>query len=135
MNQRNLWDDIKEGAQEGFEVLKEEMVKLTQELEKHGKIIKKKMDLSSIQRKVHQGFSLLGSRLYELFEEGKEKTTLNDPEILKIISDIKGYKAEVEAIEDEIDKIREARGEKAESENDSKGRGASGGKTSSRSSR
>jgi hypothetical protein len=134
MSQRNLWDDIKEGAQEGFEVLKEEMVKLTQELEKHGKIIKKKMDLSSIQRKVHQGFSLLGSRLYELFEEGKEKTIVNDPEILKIISDIKGYKAEVEAIEDEIDKIREARGEKAESENDAKDGGASGGKTSSRSS-
>ncbi|MBN2224646.1 MAG: hypothetical protein JW765_08235 [Deltaproteobacteria bacterium] len=134
MNQRNLWDDIKEGAQEGFEVLKEEMVKLTQEIEKHGKIIKKKMDLSSIQRKVHQGFSLLGSRLYELFEEGKEKTIVNDPEIIKIISDIKGYKSDVEAIEDEIDKIREARGEKAESENDSKDGGTSGGKTSSRSS-
>ena len=54
------------------------MVKLTQELEKHGKIIKKKMDLSSIQRKVHQGFTLLGSRLYELFEEGKEKTEGGD---------------------------------------------------------
>ncbi len=107
MNQRNLWEEIKEGAQDGFEVFKEEMAKFTQELEKQGKIIKKRMDLSSIQRKVHQSFTLLGSRLYELTEEGKEKTVLKDPEILKLISDIKEYKAQVEAIEDEIMKIRE----------------------------
>ncbi len=72
MNERNLWEEIKDGAREGFEVLKEEMVKLTLELEKQGKIIKKKMDLSAIQRKVHQGFSTLGSRVYELSEEGKQ---------------------------------------------------------------
>jgi hypothetical protein len=134
MNQRNLWEEIKEGAREGFEVMKEEMVKLTQELEKQGKIIRKKMDLSAIQRKVHQSFSLLGSRMYELFEEGKEKTIANDPEILKTVSDIKSYKAEVEAIQDEIDRIREAGGEKAASDTDTKARGASGDKTSSRSS-
>ena len=117
MNQSNsnLWEDIKEGAREGFEVLKEEMGKLTQEVEKQGRIIKKKMDLSAIQRKVHQGFSLLGSRLYELFEDGKEKTIVTDPEILKTISDIKGYKAEVEAIEEEIDRIREEGTEKPKS--------------------
>jgi hypothetical protein len=107
MEKPNLWEDIKVGAREGLEVLKEELSKVTQELEKHGKIIKKKMDLSSIQRKVHQSFARLGSRLYELVEEGNEKTVLKDPEILKTIADIKVYKAEVEAIEDEIIRIKE----------------------------
>ncbi len=130
MKESDLWEDIKEGAREGFEVLKEEMGKLTQEVEKQGRIIKKKMDLSAIQRKVHQGFSLLGSRLYELFEDGNEKSVLTDPEILKIISDIKGYKADVEAVEDEIDRIREEGTEKAKSETAGKaGKSSSGPKT------
>jgi hypothetical protein len=131
MNQTNLWEEIKEGAREGFEVLKEEMVKLTQELEKQGKIIKKKIDLSAIQRKVHLSFSQLGSRLYELFEEGKQGAIVNDPEILKIISDIKGYKAEVEAIEDEIDRIREEGAEKPKSGADKPGETTAGEKKNS----
>jgi hypothetical protein len=107
MNQRNLWEEIRDGAREGLEVFREEMIKLTHEFERHGRLIKRKMDLSAIQRKVHLGFSLLGSRFYELIEEGKEKGVVTDPEIVKIISDIKGYKAEVEAIEAEIERIRE----------------------------
>jgi hypothetical protein len=107
MNQRSLWEEITEGAREGLEVFKEEMIKLTHEFERHGRLIKKKMDLSTIQRRVHLGFSMLGSRLYELIEEGKEKAIITDPEIVKILSDIKEYKAEVEAIEAEIERIRE----------------------------
>jgi DNA-binding Lrp family transcriptional regulator len=135
MSPQNLWEDIKEGARGGFEVLKEEMGKLTQELEKQGKIIKRKMDLSAIQRRVHQSFSQLGSRLYELFEEGKEKTIVTDPEIVKIIADIKGYKVEVESIEEEIDRIRETGTEKTKSDEDPKAGAGSTGETSSHTSR
>lgn len=130
MNQRNLWEEIKDGAREGFEVLKEEMSKLTLELEKQGKIIKKKLDLSAIQRKVHQGFSMLGSRTFELFEEGKQNTIPSDPEILKGVSNIKGYKVEVEAIQEEIDRIREESGSGEGPGPDSKAGPASDGKTS-----
>jgi hypothetical protein len=131
MTQRTLWEEIKDGAREGFEVLKEEMSRLTLELEKQGKIIRKKMDLSAIQRKVHQGFSMLGSRLFELFEEGKQNTIPVDPEILKIVSDIKGYKAEVEAIQDEIDRIREEGGHGGGHDTDTKAGPTPGGKTPS----
>jgi hypothetical protein len=131
MNERNLWEEIKDGAREGFEVLKEEMGKLTLELEKQGKIIKKKMDLSAIQRKVHQAFSTLGSRVYELSEEGKQDTIANDPEILKTVSDIKGYKAEVEAIQEAIDRIREEGGSDAGPDTDTKTGTTSDSKTSS----
>lgn len=134
MNERTLWEEIKDGAREGFEVLKEEMAKLTLELEKQGKIIKKKMDLSAIQRKVHQAFSTLGSRVYELSEEGKQDTIANDPEILKTISDIKGYKAEVEAIQEAIDRIREEGGSDAGPDADTKTGTTSNRKTSSGSS-
>ncbi|MBN1571777.1 MAG: hypothetical protein JW984_01135 [Deltaproteobacteria bacterium] len=108
---KDLWDEIKKGAAEGFEVLKEEMGKLTKELERHGKIVKKKMDLSSIQRKVHQSFTQLGGRAYELIEDGKESTILTDAEFTDIVARIKQYKKDVESIEAEIETIKKS-GEK-----------------------
>ena len=109
---RDLWEEIKKGAAEGFEVLKEEVGKLTKEVEKQGKIVKKKMDLSSIQRKVHQSFTHLGSRAYELTEGGKGDIQ-NDAEFADIIARIKQYKKEVKAIEAEIEKIKKSGGESA----------------------
>ena len=103
---KDLWEEIKKGAAEGFEVLKEEVGKLTKELERQGKIVKKKMDLSSIQRKVHQSFTQLGGRVYELIEEGKEGTVLEDAEFKDIVAKIKQHKKDVESIEAEIENIK-----------------------------
>lgn len=105
---KDLWEEIKKGAAEGFEVLKEEVGKLTKEVEKHGKIVKKKMDLSSIQRKVHQSFTQLGSRAYELVEEGNQGKIPDDVEFADIIARVKQYKKEVKEIEAEIEKIKKS---------------------------
>ena len=102
-----LWDDIKKNAVEGFEVLKHEMGKFSKQVESQGKIIKKKIDLSSIQRKVHQGFTKLGSLIYEKIEDGKETAFFSDPDVKAVIEEIKGYKNEVDEIETEINSIKE----------------------------
>ncbi|MBN1881832.1 MAG: hypothetical protein JW885_06625 [Deltaproteobacteria bacterium] len=102
-----LWEDIKTNAVEGFGVLKDELGKLSKQVESQGKILRKKIDLSTIQRKVHQGFTKLGGLVYEHIEDGKETAILTDPDVKAAIEEIKGYKAEVDAIEKEISSIKE----------------------------
>ena len=104
--ENELWEKIKKDAAEGFEILKGEVAKFTKELEKHGKVVKKKMDLSSIHRKLHQNFTQLGSRVYELVEDGKQENIQNDSEFVDIVSKIKELKAEVDAIEGDIEDIK-----------------------------
>ena len=105
MPEKNLWEDIKKGTVEGFETLKDEFSKFAKEVEKQGKIVKKKFDLSAIQRKVYQNFTELGKRTYELSEE-KKTDILNDETVSTILSSINALKKEVKDIEKEIDKIR-----------------------------
>jgi|GEM_PF-1790250 len=112
----DLWDDIKTNAVEGFEVLKEELGKLSKQVESQGKILKKKIDLSSIQRKVHQGFTKLGGLVYELVEDGKEGAVFSDDDVKATIEVIREYKSEVDAIEKEINSIKETRGDQSEPE-------------------
>jgi hypothetical protein len=103
---KELWEKIKKDALEGFEILKGEVAKFTKELEKHGKVVKKKMDLSSIHRKLHQNFTQLGSRVYELVEDDQQDKIQEDSEFADIVSKIKELKTEVEAIEVEIENIK-----------------------------
>jgi len=110
----DLWDDIKTNAVEGFEVLKDELGKFSKQVESQGKILKKKIDLSSIQRKVHQGFTKLGSLVYEQIEDGKEATVFSNSDVKATIEEIKGYKAEVDAIEKEINTIKTKMGDQPE---------------------
>lgn len=111
-----LWDDIKTNAVEGFEVLKDELGKLSKQVESQGKILKKKIDLSSIQRKVHQEFTKLGSLIYEQIEDGKQAVVFSDPDVKATIEEIKGYKVEVDAIEKEINAIKSHMGDQPEPE-------------------
>ena len=108
MEEKNLWGDIKRGASEGFGALKEELSKVAREIEKQGRIVKKKIDLSSTHRLVNHGFTRLGARIYELTEEGKSQNILKDDVVSSIISQINGHKKEVKQIEEEIDKIKKA---------------------------
>ena len=92
MEGKNLWGDIKRGASEGFGAFKVEVSKVAREIEKQGRVIKKKMDLSSIQRLVNQSYTRLGARIYELTEEGKSQDILKDEVVSSIISQINGHK-------------------------------------------
>ncbi len=106
MEEKNLWEDIKKGASEGFSALKVELSKFAREIEKQGRVIKKKMDLSSTLRLVNQSYTRLGARIYELTEAGKSQDILKDELVSSIISQINDHKKDVKKIEKEIEEIK-----------------------------
>jgi hypothetical protein len=106
MTDKKTWDDIKQKGLKGFDVFKSEFSKVTKEFQKQGSIVKKKMDHSSLQRMIQQNYTRLGSRVFELVEQGKKGALGTDGEVSSIIDQITAHKEEAEKLLDEIEKIR-----------------------------
>ncbi len=94
------WELIKKGAEEGLEVLKEGVSVAS----KTSKILKKEVELSSIQIHVRKAFIRLGSLAYEFHSEGGEDI-YGDEEVKGLIAQIEGHKHKVRKIETEIETI------------------------------
>jgi len=110
-----LWDMIKKGAEEGLEALKEGVAIIVAEAEKQSKILRKKMELSSIQNSVRKTFLRLGSAVYDIHQRG-EREVFSEADVKGLIDQIEGYKARVREIELEIEAIKKEEGAKAPSE-------------------
>jgi hypothetical protein len=106
-----LWDGIKKGAEEGLEVMKEGMNLFMAEAGKQGKIIKKRVELSSLQNSVRKNFICLGSSLYDLHSRG-ETHVLEEDRVKELIAQIDGYKKRVREIELEIETMKQEEGSK-----------------------
>jgi hypothetical protein len=115
-----LWDMIKKGAEEGLEALKEGVAILVAEAEKQSKILRKRIELSSIQNNVRKTFIRLGSAVYDLHQRG-EGQVFNQEEVKVLIDQIEGYKARVREIELEIEAIKKEEVSKSPAENSGKG--------------
>jgi hypothetical protein len=100
-----LWDGIKKGAEEGLEVVKEGMAIFVAEAGKQGRIIKKRVELSSLQNNVRKTFIRLGSLIYDAHGRG-EKDVLEKEEIKELITQMDEYKTRVREIELEIEAIK-----------------------------
>ncbi len=100
-----LWDMIKKGAEEGLEALKEGVAVFMAEAGKQSRIIKKRVELSSVQNNVRRTFIRLGSTVYDLHTRG-EQEVFGQEDIKAFISQIDGYKARVREIELEIEAIK-----------------------------
>jgi len=100
-----LWDQIKKGAEEGLEALKEGMSVFVAEAGKQSKIIKKRVELSAVQNNVRKVFIRLGSIIYDLHSRG-ERAFPEDPEVKDLIAQIDEYRARVREIELEIEAIK-----------------------------
>ena len=100
-----LWDMIKKGAEEGLEALKEGVSVFMAEAGKKSKIIKKKVELSSVQNSVRKSFILLGSVVYDLHAQGQQ-AVFDQAEVKGLVEQINGYKARVREIELEIEAIK-----------------------------
>jgi hypothetical protein len=100
-----LWDGIKKGAEEGLEVLKEGVAIFMAEAGKQGKIIKKRVELSSLQNNVRKTFIRLGSSVYDLNNRG-EKKVLEEDGVKELIAQIDEYKKRVREIELEIEEMK-----------------------------
>jgi hypothetical protein len=113
-----LWEVIKKGAEDGLEAMKDGLTVFMSEAGRTSRILKKRVELTSVQGDVRKAFILLGSRAYDLHSR-KEKNIYENEEVRGMIGQIDGYKTRVREIEAEIESIkkeeeqqRKAKGEK-----------------------
>ncbi len=111
----SLWDLIKKGAEEGLEALKDGVTVLMAETGKTSRILRRRVDLTSVQGQVRKTFIRLGSLAYELHSRGDREVLLNE-EVKTLIAQIDAYKARVREIEAEIEKINQEEKRKASEE-------------------
>ena len=107
-----LWDMVKKGAEEGLEALKEGVSVFLASAGIQSRILKKKVELSSVQNDVRKAFGQLGSLVYDIHSRGEEEV-LNRPQAKDLFAQIEGYKARVRVIEAEIEKIKQEEEAKA----------------------
>ena len=101
-----LGDRIKEKAGEGLAALREGVVLFMAEASKQSRILKKKMELSSIQQNVRRTFIRLGSTVYDIHLRG-EREVFAQAEVRDLIAQLEGYQARVRHIELEIEVIKQ----------------------------
>ena len=97
----NLWELIKNGAGEGVEVLKDGALVAG----KTSRILRKKVELTSVQGDVRKIFTRLGNLAYDLHSKS-EGNFYGDDGVKNLITQIEGHKNRVREIETEIETIR-----------------------------
>jgi hypothetical protein len=107
-----LGDRIKEKAEEGLEALKEGVVVFMAEAGKQSRILKKKMEISSIQHHVRRTFIRLGSTVYDIHLRG-EQEVFAQAEVKDLIAQLESYQARVRQIELEIEATKQEKGPRA----------------------
>ena len=104
----NRWELIKKGAEEGLEVLKDGVTVAG----KTSRILKRRVELTSVQLNLRKVFSRLGSLAYEFHSKGEQDFYGNE-EVKGLIAQIKGHQIRVREIETEIEAIRREERRKA----------------------
>ena len=107
----SLWDLIKKGAEEGLEALKDGVSAFMAEAGKTSRILKKRVELTSVQGNVRKTFIRLGSLAYDFHSRGEREIYENE-EVKSLFAQIEGYKNRVREIEAEIETIKKEEGEK-----------------------
>ncbi len=96
-----LWELIKKGAEEGLEVLKDGVSVAG----KTSRILRKRVELTSVQGEVRKLFTRLGSLAYE-FDSKSELGFYQDERVKGLIARIEVHKSRVREIENEMETIR-----------------------------
>jgi hypothetical protein len=99
-----LWELIKKGAEDGLEAVKDGLSIFMAEAGKTSRIVKKRVELTSVQGNVRKAFIRLGGAAYEL-QSREEPDIYGHEEVEQLIAEIDGYKARVREIEGEIETI------------------------------
>ena len=101
-----LGDRIKEKAEEGLEALREGVILFMAEAGKQSRILKKKMELSSIQHNMRRTFIRLGSTVYDIHLRGEREVFAN-AQVKDLIDQLAGDQARVREMELEIEAIKQ----------------------------
>ena len=100
-----LWELIKKGAEDGLGAMKDGLSIFMAEAGKTSRILKKRVELTSVQSDVRKAFIRLGSLAYDL-HSGDERDILGREEMRGLIAEVDGYKTRVREIEEEIEVIK-----------------------------
>jgi hypothetical protein len=95
------WESIRKRAEEGTGVLKDGV-----SVANTSRILKKRVELTSVQGNVQKDFIRLGSLAYELHSTD-ERDFYGSEEVKGLITRIEGHKTRVQEIESEIETIRQ----------------------------
>jgi hypothetical protein len=107
-----LWELFKKGSEEGLEALKDGVTVFMTEAGRRGRILKKKVAITSLQNDGRRFFIELGSLVYDFHARGKENVFQNE-EVQGLLRRIDESRARIRMIEAEIEAIkREEEGEK-----------------------
>jgi len=107
-----LWELIKKGAEDGLEAMKDGLSVFMSEAGKTSRILKKRVELTSVQGNVRKAFIRLGSLAYDL-QSRDEKEILDHGDVKELITEVDSYKARVREIEAEIEVIKKEEAQKA----------------------
>jgi hypothetical protein len=107
-----LWELIKKEAEGGLEAMKDGLSVFMSEAGKTSRILKKRVELTSVQGNVRKAFIRLGSLAYDL-QSRDEKEILDHGDVKDLITEVDGYKARVREIEAEIEVIKKEEAQKA----------------------
>ncbi len=107
-----LWETIKKNAEEGLEALKDRVSVLMSETGRTSRILKRRVELTSVQGHVRKTFIRLGILVYEI-QAGGDQNILQNEEVKTLIARIDGYQARVREIEAEIERINQEERRKA----------------------
>ncbi len=110
-----LWEAVKKRAEEGLDALKEGVSVFVAEAEKQSKIIKKRVELSSLQNNLRKTYIRLGSLVYDIHVRGHAGIWPKD-ELKEFFAQIEALKARASEIELEIETIRKEEGKSASAE-------------------
>jgi hypothetical protein len=108
----SLWDQVKKGAEEGLEALKDGVSVFMAEAGRTSKILKKRVELTAVQGNVRKTFIRLGSLAYDLHSRGEQEISDHE-EVKGLIAQVDGFKARVREIEAEIEVIKKEEDRKA----------------------
>ncbi len=100
-----LMDDFRKKTEEGLKTLKETAEGIAFNVEKQARIAGKKMDIMGIQRKVQKLYAEVGEYVYGEFTMERQ-VEMEAPFLKERMTAISGMKAEIRAIEEEIEEVR-----------------------------
>ena len=104
----SLWELIKRGAEEGMEALKDGVSVAG----KTSRILKRRVELTSLQSSVRKVFVRLGSLAYQFHSRGEGEFYASE-EVKGLIAQIEGHKVRVREIVAEIETLKREEGRRA----------------------
>ena len=107
-----LWELIKKGAEDGLEAMKDGLSVFMAEAGKTRRLLKKRVELTSVQGDVRKAFIRLGALAYDLHSRD-EKEILGHGEVKGLIAEVDACKARVREIEAEIEVLKKEEERKA----------------------